>query len=162
MSKFVVLDAEGRPTAFYSEDLHGPREIAQQTKAEEKDAEGKVTAAAEFAQVANPATKIPAAAVPITDDQYDELMHNGGSLKGLVDGQVVDVAARRPAAVTAAFVGSRCIKLLIASDWTQAPDNPLPSKAAWTAYRAQLWQILAASSQKGFDPSSVVYPTTPA
>jgi hypothetical protein len=48
-------------------------------------------------------------------------------------------------------------KLLKESDWTQLPDVPLVTKAAWAEYRQALRDI---TSQAGF-PANVVWPTPP-
>jgi hypothetical protein len=49
--------------------------------------------------------------------------------------------------------------LLLASDWTQLPNNPLTPElqAAWATYRQQLRDI---TSQSGY-PTNVVWPTAP-
>lgn len=46
---------------------------------------------------------------------------------------------------------------LQASDWTQLPDVPLDTKAAWATYRQELRDI---TDQPGY-PSSIVWPTPP-
>lgn len=48
--------------------------------------------------------------------------------------------------------------LITASDWTQLPDVPLATKAAWATYRQSLRDI---TLQPGY-PQSVVWPTPPA
>ena len=47
--------------------------------------------------------------------------------------------------------------LLTASDWTQLPDVPLETKAAWATYRQALRDI---TDQAGF-PFDVVWPVAP-
>lgn len=49
--------------------------------------------------------------------------------------------------------------LLLSSDWTQLPNNPLTSEqqAAWATYRQQLRDI---TSQSGY-PTNVVWPIQP-
>jgi len=47
-------------------------------------------------------------------------------------------------------------QLLIASDWTQLPDVPLTTKAAWAIYRQALRDI---TSQP--DPFNITWPTPP-
>lgn len=49
-------------------------------------------------------------------------------------------------------------QLLAASDWTQLPDVPLATKAAWATYRQALRDI---TEQAGF-PLGIVWPTPPA
>ena len=48
-------------------------------------------------------------------------------------------------------------RLLAASDWTQLPDVPLETKAAWATYRQWLRDI---TDQAGF-PFDVVWPVAP-
>jgi hypothetical protein len=48
-------------------------------------------------------------------------------------------------------------QLLAASDWTQLPDVPLATKAAWATYRQALRNI---TEQAGF-PLGIVWPTPP-
>ena len=48
-------------------------------------------------------------------------------------------------------------RMLQASDWTQLPDVPLPTKEAWATYRQALRDIPA---QAGF-PVGVVWPAPP-
>jgi hypothetical protein len=46
---------------------------------------------------------------------------------------------------------------LLQSDWTQLPDVPLETKAAWATYRQELRDI---TEQPGF-PDNVIWPTPP-
>lgn len=46
--------------------------------------------------------------------------------------------------------------LLAQSDWTQLPDVPLPTKAAWAVYRQALRDITAQP-----DPANIVWPVAP-
>jgi hypothetical protein len=48
-------------------------------------------------------------------------------------------------------------KLLASSDWTQLPDVPLATKAAWATYRQELRDI---SKQSGY-PTEITWPTPP-
>jgi hypothetical protein len=48
-------------------------------------------------------------------------------------------------------------KLLASSDWTQLPDVPLATKAAWATYRQELRDITA---QSGY-PTEIIWPTPP-
>lgn len=48
-------------------------------------------------------------------------------------------------------------ELLAASDWTQLPDVPLETKAAWAEYRQALRDI---TEQPGY-PDSIVWPIPP-
>lgn len=50
--------------------------------------------------------------------------------------------------------------MLLGSDWTQLPNNPLTSEqqAAWATYRQELRDI---SSQSGY-PFNIIWPTPPA
>ena len=113
--------------AFYSEAVHGPRQI--------RDPEGGKL-------IANPACTIPADAVRVTDSQFEQLFAaqaegkqitwTGSRLRAVdpkPDGAQVEAANR-----------TRRNKLLLASDWTQLPDAPLSpeQRAAWSTYRQQL------------------------
>ena len=64
--KFAHFDTDGFPVAFFAVDVHGPREIDGQP---------------------NPA--IPAEAVEITDDQWQEMLANPGRRRWL-DGALVE------------------------------------------------------------------------
>lgn len=46
--------------------------------------------------------------------------------------------------------------LLVQSDWTQLPDVPLPTKAAWADYRQALRDITQQA-----DPHNIIWPTPP-
>jgi hypothetical protein len=75
----------------------------------------------------------------------------------LVDGAVKEVdPVVAPDAVQKICRGRRDL-LLIASDWTQLPDVPLPTKQAWATYRQALRDI---TDQPGF-PLEVVWPEPP-
>lgn len=89
----------------------------------------------------------------------------------LVAGELVDVgAAPSPDHVyrfggwvldtyrAAARMVTRRNQLLRASDWTQLPDVPLPTKAAWATYRQALRDI---TDQPAF-PLAVEWPAQPA
>ena len=52
---------------------------------------------------------------------------------------------------------ARRTQLLAASDWTQLPDVPTATQAAWAGYRQALRDI---TNQP--DPASIVWPTPPA
>lgn len=58
--------------------------------------------------------------------------------------QILDVKARRNS-------------LLMATDWTQLPDAPLATKAAWATYRQALRDITA---QPGY-PLNIIWPDRP-
>lgn len=48
-------------------------------------------------------------------------------------------------------------KLLAGTDWTQMPDVPISTKAAWAAYRQELRDI---TTQAGY-PTEITWPTPP-
>lgn len=55
-----------------------------------------------------------------------------------------------------ALVRERRDALLAASDWTDLPNAPVATKAAWAAYRQALRDITTQS-----DPLAIVWPTKP-
>jgi hypothetical protein len=70
--KFAIFNETGLPIAFYSEDVHGSRMIPVYGQPDEQ---GNVTIIGERA---NPACDIPADAVPITDEQWQEFIDHPG------------------------------------------------------------------------------------
>jgi Phage tail assembly chaperone protein len=130
---------------FYSEAVHGPRQIAQAQTARE------VKAGKRPAMIPNPACTIPEDAVPVSAERYAELLAaqgtaNGTALAGDAGKQIVAVngkpMARDREADPAERIAARRRKrdrLLADSDWTQLPDaQPVGGTKAWTAYRQDL------------------------
>lgn len=72
MSKFAVFDENGFPSAFYSEDVHGPRTLPIYGEGDE------YAVPTVIGSVPNPDTKIPATAVEISDDHWTEFLVNAG------------------------------------------------------------------------------------
>lgn len=156
--KYAVLNAAGQGVSYYDDELHGARSIQQIVTPEETEA-GKVIKAAVMKAVANPDTTIPENAVELTDAQFSELSASNGT-KALVKGKIVNVATAAPA-LTAAAVRLYCTRQLAATQWTQDAANTLPSKPAFTAFRAQLFTLLQSASSPSFDPSKVQLPNPP-
>lgn len=130
---------------FYSEAVHGARQIAQaQTEREVKAGKRPV-------MIPNPACTIPEDAVPVSAERYAELLVAQGSANGASPAsdagkQIVAVngkpMARDREADPAERIAARRTRrdrLLAASDWTQIPDaTPIGGAKAWAAYRQQL------------------------
>lgn len=66
----------------------------------------------------------------------------------------------KPIEATESEIKEQRKKLLIDSDWTQLPNNPLTTEqqAAWATYRQELRDI---TGQSGY-PFNVIFPTPPA
>lgn len=62
----------------------------------------------------------------------------------------------QPAEVVWPVIRARRDALLVQSDWTQLPDVPLPTKAAWADYRQALRDITQQP-----DPHNIIWPTPP-
>lgn len=84
-------------------------------------------------QVAEPVTPVPADAMAVTF-----------------------TVQPRPAEVVWPVIRARRDALLVQSDWTQLPDVPLPTKAAWADYRQALRDITQQP-----DPHNIIWPTPP-
>lgn len=76
-----------------------------------------------------------------------------------VPGDTLDVTftvQARDAAVVWPTIRARRDVLLAQSDWTQLPDVPLATKAAWADYRQALRDITAQP-----DPTNITWPVAP-
>lgn len=122
---------------FYSEAIHGAREVAEAQTAAEKKAGKRPT------MVDNPACSIPADAVLISDERHDELVRAQG------EGKVISVRGGQPVAVNPIITteqrwsARRAVRdrKLAACDWTQLPDafgGNTDRQAAWAVYRQAL------------------------
>lgn len=122
-------------SGFYSEAIHGAREIDAALSAREAKA-GK-----RAARIANPDCTIPDDAIPVSEVRFADLMRAQAEGKAIYlrSGKLIAanpvpkederIAARRRARD----------KLLNASDWTQLGDAEPPFGAkAWAAYRRGL------------------------
>lgn len=89
MSKFMMLGGDGFPTAFYSDDVHGARERPVYGDAPEPSEDNPFPARPVIGSEVNPDCAIPASAVEISDEQWDEFISNNGRRKW-VDGQIVE------------------------------------------------------------------------
>jgi hypothetical protein len=70
--------------------------------------------------------------------------------------QTAAIAQRELQQLTRAVLMERKAKL-VASDWTQLPDVPISTKAAWATYRQALRDI---TTQAGY-PTEITWPTPP-
>lgn len=135
---------------FYSETIHGAREVPEQLSAREKKA-GKRPL-----MVANPDCHIPEDAQPVSEARYAELM------RAQAGGKSITARSGKPLAIdpvpnpdehTAARRRDRN-RRLAASDWTQLPDaSPVGGPDAWRDYREQLRTV---------DLAGKDWPTSPA
>lgn len=137
---------------FYSDDIHGPRQIAQaQTPAE-------IKAGKRALMIDNPDCKVPASAIAITKERWQELM--AAQAKGMA----ITAVGGKPVAVEPTISIEQQIivrrrqrdKLLAASDWTQMADSPLgeASKAAWAVYRQALRDLDMSGADWPVEPGS--------
>lgn len=139
--------------SFYDENLHGPLLIEAPQTAREKKA-GKRPAL-----VVNPATKIPADAVVISEEHYHQLLEAQSAGQQIVARGGKPVAASR-APSDGERAASRRLerdRRLRASDWTQLGDvllDDLPTKGAWAAYRQTLRDIDVAGDDWPTPPMS--------
>jgi hypothetical protein len=150
MKRYAILDAQGRPLAFYHDDVHGPRHFEVLLPPEDPEGEPRRE------RVANTHTLIPAEAMEITDEQWGALAREPHTL-ALVDGELhqVDPPPRQP--LTRAQILRRRDAALAACFWTTFPEAPLTGerRQAWSQYRAQLFALT------DVDPAHFVMPTPP-
>ncbi|HZR34771.1 MAG TPA: phage tail assembly chaperone [Nevskia sp.] len=151
MKRYAMLNPEGRPLAFYHDDVHGPRELTQLEAADESDAEPQLR------RVPNPHTLIPAGAVEISDEQWQALCSQPHT-KALVDGELVDVEPPPRPPLTRAQILRRRDAALAHCLWTAFPEAPLTGeqRQAWSQYRAALFALTTV------DPAKFVMPVPPA
>ena len=121
---------------FYSEAVHGPRQIAQpQTKAEVKAGKRPV-------MTSNPACTIPDDAVPVSEERFAELMQaqaDGPNAIASPGGRPVSIERKPDLAEHRAARRRTRDRLLAASDWTQLADAvPQGGAGVWRTYRQQL------------------------
>ena len=122
---------------FYSEAVHGAREIAQ------PQSEREARAGKRAKTLPNPKCRIPDDAIPVESARYEQLMDAQRAGKAIVVRGGKPVAIDPVASVEERIAAQRRQRdrLLAASDWTQLPDtladDPL-LKASWAAYRASL------------------------
>lgn len=104
---------------------------------------------------------IPADAVEITNDEHAALLAGQAEGKRIVPGPDGVPELRDPEPPTqgeiAASARARRAALLAASDWTQLPDVPAATRAAWKPYRQALRDV---PDQPGF-PTSIDWPAEP-
>lgn len=131
---------------FYSEAVHGARQIAA------KQTEREIKAGKRPRMITNPECRIPEDAVKITAERHAELLAAQASGKAIV------ASAGKPFATTPvpdpAELAATRRKLrdrkLAESDWTQLADtlNDQPElKLAWAIYRQQLRDLDMAGSE---------------
>lgn len=85
--KYVTLDENFFPTAFYDDTIHGSVEIEiiDPDYINPAAEDGHNITQAPLIKVANPHTKIPVTAIEITDDQWYQMIENQGCRK-LING----------------------------------------------------------------------------
>lgn len=122
--------------AFFSEALHGARQIPAEQSAKDKKA-GKRPV-----MIDNPACTLPEDAVPVTEERYRTLLAAQGEGKEIVEVRGKPVARDFEPNADELLITRRRQRdrLLAASDWTQLPDSPLTSevRSAWASYRQAL------------------------
>lgn len=137
---------------FYSDQFHGPREIAEEQTEKEKKA-GKRPR-----MLPNPDTRVPADAIVITQERWEELMQAqaAGKVIQAVGGRPVAVDAQPNAEALAAARRKERDRRLAASDWTQMADSPLDAatKLAWAEYRQQLRDLDMAGTDWPVEPGA--------
>lgn len=122
--------------AFYSEALHGARQIPAEQSAKDRKA-GKRPV-----MIDNPACTLPEDAVPVTEERYRTLLAAQGEGKEIVEVRGKPVARDFEPNADELLITRRRQRdrLLAASDWTQLPDSPLftEDRMAWANYRKAL------------------------
>ena len=86
--------------------------------------------------VVNPASRIPADAVEISDELWQSWLPHTHS-KALKDGALVDVPQR----TGLLSVEARCNRILAQTAHELAPDEPEARRAAWATFRAAIRAI---------------------
>lgn len=100
--------------------------------------------------------------VEIPDDTVG--LHDGCAyVNGVMTGCLADrehlfeIVPDRSESILKDEIAKKRNELLLASDWTQLSDAPLPTKSAWTAYRQALRDI---TLQPDY-PQTIVWPIKP-
>lgn len=133
MGKFWSSQTGG----FYDEDVHGARLIAAEQTARE------IKAGKRPRMVENPACRMPADAIAVSDKVHARLLDQQSAGHEIVDLGSGPIA-RKPVIDDASRQDQRRRqrdRLLAASDWTQLGDTLVDApetKAAWAAYRQAL------------------------
>lgn len=100
----------------------------------------------------------PERKIEVTREEFDQAtsrpntrcrLNESGGIEFVSDSEIPEIALSVALAKRA--------RLLSASDWTQLPDVPLTTKAAWATYRQALRDITA---QPGY-PLDIVWPVSP-
>jgi len=151
MKRFAVVDGNGRLLAFYSEDIHGPRQVEVTVPPAQEGGEPTTELQP------NPACSIPSNAIEISSEIWADWLGRQATV-ALIDGKLVDVGPK-PQIWTWPLIRARRDDLVEACDWTQLPDSPLASglKSKWAIYR----QALRDLPQKYSDPATVIWPVSP-
>ncbi|WP_245656614.1 tail fiber assembly protein [Novosphingobium naphthalenivorans] len=132
MQHYFSISAGG----FFSDVIHGARQIAVEQTPKE------IKAGKRPRMIENPLCRIPADAVEISQETWEEL------LQAQANGKAIAVVGGMPVAVEPTVDEAIRIKvrrrqrdaLLAATDWTQMPDSPLDAltRKAWADYRHAL------------------------
>lgn len=140
MARFFSPSTRG----FFSEAIHGARQIPDPQQPEPPNGNGKRKQRLPKPppMIDNPDCTIPPDAVEVSDAEFDALF------AAQQEGLAIVIENGRPALAEreidpADFAAINRVKrnrLLAASDWTQLPDAPLDkaAKAAWRDWRAAL------------------------
>lgn len=123
---------------FYSEAIHGARQIAAPQTARE------IKAGKRPQMIGNPECTIPADAVPVSEQRFAELMAAQADPESVR--QIIAVAGKPMAADRVTDLEERIAarrrqrdRLLAESDWTQLSDaSPVGGARAWGVYRQAL------------------------
>lgn len=138
--------------AFFSEALHGARQIPAEQSAKDKKA-GKRPV-----MIDNPACTIPADAVLVTEQRHETLLAAQAEGKEIVEVRGKPVARDFEPNAEELLAARRRHRdrLLAGSDWTQLPDSPLDAdtRFAWASYRQQLRDLDMAGTDWPAQPGS--------
>lgn len=115
MTRYAIFDANGFPTAFYSDDVHGPRMLPVFTTPPPTEDDPDPTPV-QTGTKQNPDCTIPAEAIEISDIQWQEFLSNQG-LRKWQNGQVVDYTPPPPVPITADVERERARRLAAGFDY---------------------------------------------
>lgn len=118
---YGVFDADGLPTAFYNDEMHGARLRPVFDRPPEPTAEDPFPTAPIIGEEINPDCRIPASAIEITREQWLECLNNQSRRK-MVDGQLVEYVPPPPEPFVPDRVSSRQFFMML--DKMDATTNP--------------------------------------
>jgi len=127
--RYATFDANGMPTGFYSDDVHGPRLLPVYGPIPEPTTDDPNPVAPIIGTKPNPACMIPAGAIEITDVQWQEFLANPG-LRKWQNGQLVEYTPPPPVPTEADY--GRAVQIMLDA---KAQERSYDSIATAVSYR---------------------------